>query len=79
VVTTTGSMGDVMGGTERGELPPSSLAANTNGGLTAGTGVGGELNRADTPRIDNPRNEPLTRPDIPRGDVPRGEVRADLV
>lgn len=79
MVTTTGSMGDVMGGTERGELPPSAITANTNGGLTVGTGVGGELNRADTPRIDNPRNEPLSRPDIPRGDASRGEVRADLV
>ncbi|KAG9065590.1 hypothetical protein KI688_001879 [Linnemannia hyalina] len=77
VVTTTGSMGDVMGGMDRGELP--SAAATNGGGLTVGTGVGGELTRAETPRIDNSRNEPLSRPDIPRGDVPRGEVRADLV
>lgn len=67
-----------MGGMDRGEFP-SAAAATNGGGLTVGTGVGGELTRSDTPRIENPRNEPLSRPDIPRGDVPRGEVRADLV
>lgn len=78
VVTTTGSMGDVMGGMDRGEFP-SGAAATNGGGLTVGTSVGGELTRSDPPRIDNTRSEPLSRPDIPRGDIPRGEARTDLV
>jgi len=66
VVTTTGSMGDVIGGTERGA------------GVGAGVGGGADMVRADTPtpRLDGPRN------DIPRGGngdatiyIPRGEVR----
>lgn len=64
VVTTTGSMGDVIGGTER--LP-------IGGGAGVGTGVN-DIARVDTPRIDTPRGD-FPRGDIPRGDIPRGEVR----
>ena len=70
VVTTTGSMGDVIGGTER-------IPIGAGVGIGA-SGVGADLARIDTPRLDAPRN------DIPRGgstvgdvniNIPRGEVR----
>ncbi|KAF9204958.1 hypothetical protein BGZ59_000767 [Podila verticillata] len=64
VVTTTGSMGDVIGGTERMPI---------GGGAGVGMGVN-DIARADTPRIDTPRGD-IPRGDFPRGDIPRGEVR----
>lgn len=64
MVTTTGSMGDVIGGTERGA------------GIGAGVGGGADMVRADTPRLDGPRND---IPRGGNGDaainIPRGEVR----